>query len=116
MGKVFLNPSGNGHAYCVPPAGSDMVSGESFTIYFVPDGGATLDEVRAYDSHDYPVALPAIVNNELTMTFRSIWGSLYVDIYFSGSTPPEPPEPKLDLLTTLLLFKKKLHNKKIFKS
>lgn len=92
MGKVFLNDSGNGHSYCVPPAGEELVNGESFTIYFVPDGGAILDDVRAFDSHDYSVALPAITNNQLTMNFRSGWGNLYVDVYFSGSpTPPTPP-------------------------
>ena len=92
MGKVFLNPSGDGYAYCVPPAGEELVNGESFTIHFVPDAGATLDDVRAFDSRDYPVALPSIVNNEVSMNFRSSWSNLYVDIYFSGSpTPPTPP-------------------------
>lgn len=92
MGAVYLNPMGDGSAYCIPPAGEQLVNGESFTIYFVPDAGATLDDVRAFDSHDYAVALPAITDNQLTMNFRSGWGSLYVDIYFSGS--PEPPEPQ----------------------
>ena len=91
MGKVFLNVMGNGSAVCVPPAGEEMVNNEPFTIYFTPDGSATLDDVRAFDSHDYSVALPAIINNTLTMAFRSGWGNLYVDIYFSGS--PQPPSP-----------------------
>ena len=89
MAEVFLNVRGDGYATCdaIPP----MVEGESFTIRFYPDAGATLDAVRAYDSHDYAVALPPVVNNELTTTFRSAWGNLYVDIYFSGS--PTPPTP-----------------------
>lgn len=91
MGKVFLNVSGDGSARCVPPAGEELVNGEQFTIYFTPDGGAELTDVRAFDSHDYAVALPAISDNTLTMAFRSGWGNLYVDIYFSGS--PEPPSP-----------------------
>lgn len=91
MGKVFLNVMGNGSAYCVPPAGEELVNGEQFTIYFTPDGGASLDDVRAFDSHDYSVALPSIIDYTLTMGFRSGWGNLYVDIYFSGS--PEPPTP-----------------------
>lgn len=92
MGKVFLNSFGDGHMTCVPPAGEELVNGELFTIYFVPDGGATLDDVRAFDSHDYSVALPAVSqNNTITMNFRSGWGNLYVDAYFSGS--PTPPSP-----------------------
>lgn len=94
MGKVFLNPQGNGSAYCVPPSGEELVNGELFTIYFSPDPGATLDQVLAFDSHDYPVAIPAVMNNQLTMNFRSGWGNLYVDIYYSGSPTP-PPQPTL---------------------
>lgn len=90
MAEVFLNVLGDGSATCdaLPP----MTEGESFTIRFFPDQGATLDDVRAFDSHDYAVALPAVVDNQITMTWRSIWGNLYVDVYFSGSpTPPPPP-------------------------
>lgn len=90
MAEVFLNVFGNGTAStdALPP----MVEGETFTMTFTPDAGETLDNVRAYDSHDYSVALPTVVNNEITMTWRSAWGNLYVDVYFSGSTPP-PPGP-----------------------
>ena len=38
-----------------------------------------------------PDEIPPVVNDELTMTFRSGWGNIYFDIYFSGSTPPEEP-------------------------
>jgi hypothetical protein len=90
MGKVFLNVSGDGSAYCVPIAGTELSDGERFEIYSVPFSGADLEDIRAFDSHDYAVALPPVVNNEITMNFRSGWGNLYVDIYFSGSTPPGP--------------------------
>lgn len=93
MGVVYLNDHGNGYTYCVPSAGSQLVDGEHFEIHFVPDGGADLDSVRAYDSHDYAVALPAVSNYEISMNFRSGWGNLYVDVYYSGSTPPTPPSP-----------------------
>lgn len=91
MAEVFLNPFGNGYATtdALPP----MVDGETFTINFYPDPGEDLLSVQAFDSHDYSVALPPVVNNEITMNFRSGWGNLYVDIYFSGSTPPGPPTP-----------------------
>ena len=91
MGKIFLNVQGNGSAYCIPAAGTELANGELFEIHFVPDGGATLDSVRAFDSHDYAVALPAVSNNKIVMNFRSGWGNLYVDVYYSGS--PTPPSP-----------------------
>ena len=89
MADVLLNIFGNGTATtdALPP----MVEGETFTIRFFPDPGEDLLDVRAYDSHDYSVALAPVVNNELTMNFRSAWGNLYVDIYFTGSTPPPGP-------------------------
>lgn len=88
MAEVFLNTFGNGYATtdALPP----MVEGETFTIHFYPDPGEDLLSVQAFDSHDYSVALPPVVNNEITMNFRSGWGNLYVDVYFSGSTPPGP--------------------------
>ena len=89
MAEVLLNIFGNGTATtdALPP----MVDGEQFTITFTPDPGEELLDVRAFDSHDYAVALAPVINNELTMNFRSAWGNLYVDIYFSGSTPPPGP-------------------------
>ena len=92
MAEVFLSDHGNGHTTtdALPP----MVDGETFTIYFHPDPGESLDYVKAFDSHDFSVALPQVIGDELTMKFRSGWGNLYVEIYYSGSTPPpEPPFP-----------------------
>lgn len=93
MAEVFLNVMGNGYATtdAIPP----MSQGEQFTIHFYPDGDSTLEDVRAFDSHDYYVALPDVVDNQLTMKWQTFWGNLYVDIYFSGSTPPEPEPEKV---------------------
>lgn len=92
MAEVFLNDNGNG--YTTTDALPPMVDNEPFTITFHPDPGEELLDVRAFDSHDYAVALPAVVNDTLSMRFRSGWGNLYVDIYYSGSTPPpQPPFP-----------------------
>lgn len=88
MGNVFLNPNGNGTAYVDNPNPND---GERFTIHSIPDPGETLDDIRAFDSHDYPIAIPTA--QTVSMIFRASWGNLYVDIYFSGSTPPTPPQP-----------------------
>ena len=70
MAEVFLNVRGNGTAStdAMPP----MAQGERFTITFVPDPGESLLDVRAFDSYDYAVALPPIVNNQLTMTTYTI--------------------------------------------
>lgn len=103
MADVYLNVvSGNGSAHtdALPP----MVDGEQFTIYFSPDPGEELLSVRAYDSHDYSVALPPVSNNELTMRFRTGWGNLYVDIYFSGGDPPPGPGPSPGDLPLWLLY------------
>ena len=91
MGTVYLNPIGNGTAWT--DATEPMVEGETFHIISTPDPGESLRDVRAFDSHDFPVAIP--VSDDITMKFRTGWGSLYVDIYFSGSgpTPPPPPPP-----------------------
>ena len=108
MAQVFLNDFGNGHTTtnALPP----MVEGEQFTINFYPDAGETLERVLAFDSHDYSIALPAVVNNEITMNWRNIWGNLYVDVYYSGSTPPPTP-PTTNIL---LLWALKNKNKKEF--
>lgn len=108
MAEVFLNTHGNGYARtdALPP----MVQGEQFTIVFVPDPGEFLMDVRAYDSYDYSVALPPVVNNEITMTWRTSWRNLYVDIYFSGSEPPGP-EPLKKYPLWLLLTRKRQRRK-----
>lgn len=89
MAQVFLNDFGNG--YTTTDALPPLVEGETFTITFHPDAGEELLTVIAADSYDYNVALPEVVNNEITMQFRTFWGNLYVESYYSGSTPPEPP-------------------------
>jgi len=103
MAEVFLSIHGNGTATtdALPP----MVDGEPFTITLIPDPGESVESVRAFDSHDYSVALPSHVNNVISATFRSGWGNLYVDIYFTGSTPPGPgPGPTPGSFPFWLLF------------
>lgn len=107
MGKVFLNVSGDGTAYCIPAAGTELANGERFEIYSVPFAGAELDDIRAFDSHDYSVAIP--VADHIVMQFRDSWGNLYVDIYFSGS--PTPPQPTSILIWLLLKIAKKRRHK-----
>lgn len=111
MADVYISDHGNGYTTsdAVPP----LVDGEYFTLHFYPDGGQELLDVRAYDSHDYAVALPPVVNNEISMQFRSAWGNLYVDVYYSGSTPPEPPTPTGRGLLWLLMAMKKNNERRL---
>lgn len=111
MADVYLNVHGNGIAStdALPP----MTEGEPFTITLTPDPGEEVLDVRAYDSHDYSVALPAPVDNVIYANFRTGWGNLYVDIYFSGSTPPGPGPGDFPFWL-LAFFKNKKHKKLIF--
>lgn len=86
-GRVYLNVYGDGTAYtdAVPP----LVDGESFKIYSTPFPGATLDDIRLWDSYDQSIAITP--SEELTVIYRSAYRNIYADIYFSGS--PEPPGP-----------------------
>lgn len=88
-GRVYLQVYGDGTARtdAVPP----LVDGEEFTVYCTPFDGATLDDVRVWTSYDEPIAIT--VGEEITLTYRSSWRSVYFQIYFSGSEPPEPEPP-----------------------
>jgi hypothetical protein len=97
MGHVYLNIHGEGTANCTNP--EPTVDDPNFTIYMYPmshEGEVT--HVQAYTSYDEPIATmfyydPVIPAYVCDMTYRPIWNNVYVDIYFSGSTPPEPPGP-----------------------
>ena len=49
MGQIYLNNNGDGYTYCIPPFGTQLANGESFTVHFMPDQGATIDAVFATD-------------------------------------------------------------------
>lgn len=90
-GNVYLSVYGDGTAYtdAVPP----LVDGEEFTIYSTPYAGATLEDIRIWNSFDEAIAIT--VGEEVTLAYRSAWRNVYVDIYFSGApVPPEPEPPK----------------------
>ena len=109
MGKVFLNPQGDGSAYCIPAAGTELANNERFEIFSVPYSGASLDRIAAFDSHDYSVAIPT--SEHIVMPFNSAWGNLYVDIYFSNSpTPPVPTTGFIWLWLKIAKLKKKRRN------
>lgn len=91
MAAVYISVSGDGTATtnAVPP----LVDGEEIIIYCTPYSGATLDDVRVWDSYDNSIAIT--VSTEIHLTYQAAWRSLYVDVYFSGAPipPPEPPSP-----------------------
>lgn len=110
MAEVFLNNFGSG--YTTTDALPPMVEGEWFTITFIPDADCELLDVRAFDSHDFAVALPPVQNNEIRMKWRAMWGNLYVDCYYTNSEPPEPAPP---YPWWLLIGLKKNNNKEVRK-
>ena len=91
MSNVYLNVMGDGTAYtdAIPP----LVDGEEFIVYCTPNPGATLEDVRAWTSHDGSIAITP--STEVHFTYNSAWNNVYVDIYFSGVPipDPEPPSP-----------------------
>ena len=88
MAQVFVNPQGNGTCYVDNEA---PTQGETITIYCVPYDDAELLEVQAWTSYDESIALsPQAL--EQTITYNSAWRNVYIDAYFTGSTPtPDPP-------------------------
>lgn len=105
MADVFINDHGNG--YTTSDALPPLVEGEVVTLTFYPDPGEELEDVRAFDSHDYSVALPPVVGNQMSITFRSAWNNLYVDVYYSGSTPPPTPTLNMWLVAVIAKIKRK---------
>ncbi len=109
MSNVFLNVIGDGTATTnvVPP----LVDGEEIIIYCTPDPGATLDDVRVWDSHDYSIAVT--VSPEIHIIYDESWNNLYVDIYFSGAPipPPEPPTPARKYPWLFAIMQKKSYKK-----
>jgi len=87
MSKIFVQSFGNGVASVDDdnPEPNQLV-----TLTCIPYAGENLERVIATDSHDYSIAM----SNDLVQQFRfrSAWGSMYIECYFTGSTPPpEPP-------------------------
>lgn len=86
MARVYFNVRGEGTAYCDT---QDLIEGEEFTIYCVAFEGSELLDVKLWTSDDQSIAIT--VDNEITLTYQSIYGNIYADIYFTGSEPqPEP--------------------------
>lgn len=109
MSDVFLNVRGDGTASTnvLPP----LVDGEEIIIYCTPYPGATLDDVRVWDSYDRSIAIT--VSQEIHLTYNRVWNNLYVDIYFSGAPipPPQPPQPARKYPWLFAICQKKIYKK-----
>lgn len=106
MGQIFMNINGNGYAYV---SNNYPIDGERVTLTCVPDPGEILLQVFATDSWDHYIALfPDALQQ--SFIFRDAWNNMYIEVYFSGSTPPGPGPGSFP---AWLLFKFKKRKKRI---
>ena len=83
MSEIFVQSFGSGTAIVDNPypSGGDLV-----TLRCFPDEGASLEDIIYTDSYDHYIALP--VGEEVQFRFNAAWNNLYIEAYFTGSTPP----------------------------
>ena len=80
---------GSGTCYSIPSVVFN--ENEPFTIYAIPTAGESLDDLQVFDQHGYAIAItPA---TEVYLNYNTYWGDVTVNAYFTGETPPEPPQP-----------------------
>ena len=102
MAQIFVNVSeGNGYAYVDKPYPYD---GARVTLTCVPAEGESLIDIIATDSWDNPIALDPTMEVQ-SFTFDNDWRNMYIEVKFSGTTPPEPPEPPVYVRLLWLLIK-----------
>lgn len=82
---VTVNVYGNGVGFVDDYNPSD---GQTITIDAYPYAGEDLLDIQVWESHGWSVAV-SVVNSQ-PLTYRSSWGDITIDIYFTGSTPPPP--------------------------
>lgn len=85
MGQIFLNVQGPGIAYVDD---SLPEPGQTVTLTCIPDPNCTLDDIIATDSWDNPIALSVV--QQQSFVFRREWNNMYIEVRFSGQTPPGP--------------------------
>lgn len=89
MSRIFVNVTqGNGTAWVDKPYPYD---GEIVTLYAYAYGESQLYDITATDSWDHPIALS--VTPVQQFSFNEAWNNMYIEVQFTGETPPEPPEP-----------------------
>lgn len=85
MGEIFLHSYGNGSAYASNYYPSDN---ERVILTSVPNSGATLDDIQAFDQNGHSIALP--VREQLVFRYRDSYGAMTINVYFSGGPTPPP--------------------------
>lgn len=97
MSNIFIHIEGNGYAWVTDDTPFD---GQRIVLYVRPYDNEELLDITAYDSYDHSIAMR--VAQEQSFTFDSSWNNMYINVYFSGETPPEPPEPPVSGLNWLI--------------
>lgn len=102
MAQIFVNVTeGDGYAWVDKPYPYD---GASVTLRCVPAEGESLVDIFATDSWDNPIALDPTAEVQ-TFTYDNNWRNVYIEVKFTGTTPPEPPTPPVVNTLLWLLFK-----------
>lgn len=105
MGEIIVSYSGNGTAYITDP---QPEPNQQVTLYSIADAGEELLDIIYQDSGGHSIALP--VSDEVTFRYNSAWGTMFISVYFSGSTPPTPvtlPSWMIAVLSKRLIKKKR---------
>ena len=88
MARVYVQSFGAGYTYVDNDA---PTSGEAITIFCIPDPGSQLEEVQAWTSYDEAIALDPL-DPQQTIYYNPAWRNVYIEAYYTGSTPePDPP-------------------------
>ena len=102
MARIFVDVTeGSGYAYVDMPYPYD---GATVTLTCVPFEGETLTDILATDSWDNPIALDPTALTQ-TFTYDANWRNVYIEVKFTGTTPPEPPQPPVINRLLWLLIK-----------
>ena len=98
MSEIHVNWSGNGYAYV---DNYFPIENTNITLTCVPDEGETLDDVTARSEYGWAIALAT--QEVQTFPYDTSWGDMYIEVVFSGTTPPPTPE----FWKWAILFKRK---------
>ena len=102
MSNIWVSVTGNGYAYVDNP---QPTGGETITLYAVADAGETLDDITATDYQGYAIALATTPVQ--TFVYQAAWNDMYINVVFSGVTPPPTP-----LWMWFILFARKIKRRK----
>ena len=86
MSKIFITITGNGNAWV------DDDNPEPYqvvTLYAMANDPDTLTNIIATDSYDYPIAMSVAPTQQFQ--FNPSWNKMYIEVTFTGATPPQPP-------------------------